>query len=95
MSKIKGFLLNRKQYDRIRKMDHCQMTLWAESLYKSGFADGKKAAEGLTADEVREVVLGLKGIGEKRAATIVNALIAKMEEKSQKISEKAIEKITE
>ena len=95
MSKIKGFLLNRKQYDRIRKMDHCRMTLWAETIYKSGFADGKKAAEGLTADEVGEVVLSLKGIGEKRAATIVNALVAKMEEKAQKISEKAIEKIGE
>lgn len=82
MSKIKGFVLNRKQYDRIRRMDHCQMTLWAESMYKSGFADGKKSAEGLTADEVREVVLGVKGIGEKRAATIVNALVEKMEDKN-------------
>lgn len=82
MSKIKGFVLNRKQYDRIRRMDHCQMTLWAESMYKSGFADGKKSAEGLTADEVREVVLGVRGIGEKRAATIVNALVKKMEEKN-------------
>lgn len=93
MGKIKGFILNRKQYDRIRKMDHCQMTLWAESLYKSGVEDGKKAAEGLTADEVKEVVLNLKGIGEKRAATIVDALVAKMDEKAQKISEKAIEKM--
>lgn len=88
MSKIKGFLLNRKQYDRIRRMDHCQMTLWAESVYKSGFADGKKSAEELTADEVREVVLGVKGIGEKRAVTIVDALVAKMEVKAQKNSEK-------
>ncbi len=23
---------------------HCQMTLWAESVYKSGFKDGKEAA---------------------------------------------------
>lgn len=89
MSKIKGFVLNRKQYDRIRRMDHCQMTLWAESVYKSGFADGKKSAEGLTADEVREVVLSVKGIGEKRAATIVNALVEMMEVKAQKNSEKS------
>lgn len=52
MGKIKGFLLNRKQYDRIRKMDHCQMTLYVESIYKSGYADGQKAAEGLTALEI-------------------------------------------
>lgn len=91
MGKIKGFVLNRKQYERIRKMDHCQMTLWAESLYKSGFADGKKYADGLTADEVREVVLSLKGIGEKRATNIIEALVVKMDEKSQKISENQIE----
>ncbi|WP_373829784.1 hypothetical protein [Bacteroides heparinolyticus] len=93
MGKVKGFMLNRKQYDRIRKMDHCQMTLWAESVYKSGFAVGKKAAEGLTADEVKEVVLNLKGIGEKRAATIVDALVTKMEEKEQKNSGNPVEKI--
>ena len=60
MGKIKGFLLNRKQYDRIRKMDHCQMTLYVESIYKSGYADGKKDAEGLTANEIREVLLQVK-----------------------------------
>ena len=30
MGKIKGFMLNRKQYNLIRKMDHCQMTLYVE-----------------------------------------------------------------
>ena len=74
MGKVKGFVLNRKQYDRIRKMDHCQMTLWAESIYKSGFKDGQKAAEGLTTSEIREVLLGVKGLGEKRVAVIVDAL---------------------
>ena len=33
MGKIKGFILNRKQYDIIRNMVLCQMTLWAESVY--------------------------------------------------------------
>ena len=45
MGKIKGFILNRRQYDKIRKMDHCQMTMWAESVYKSGYKDGKETAE--------------------------------------------------
>lgn len=82
MGKIKGFILNRKQYNRIRKMDHCQMTLWAESLYKSGYSDGQKAAEGLTVSEIREVLLAVKGIGEKRVEVIVAALDAALEEKS-------------
>jgi hypothetical protein len=87
MGKIKGFLLNRKQYDRIRKMDHCQMTLYVESIYKSGYADGKKDAEGLTANEIREVLLQVKGIGEKRVDIIVSALEAAMNNKEDKKSD--------
>ena len=87
MGKIKGFLLNRKQYDRIRKMDHCQMTLYVESIYKSGYADGTKDAEGLTANEIREVLLQVKGIGEKRVDIIVSALEAAMNNKEDKKSD--------
>lgn len=80
MGKIKGFILNRKQYDRIRKMDHCQMTLWAESVYKSGYNDGKAAAEkdALTIEQVRECLLNLKGFGEKRVSAICEELQSKM-----------------
>lgn len=39
------FILNRKDWNRVRKMDHCQMTLWAESIYKSGFRDGNEKTE--------------------------------------------------
>lgn len=80
MGKVKGFILNRKQYDRIRKMDHCQMTLWAESVYKSGFNDGKDAASkgALTIDQVRETLLGLKGFGEKRVSAVCEELEKKM-----------------
>lgn len=38
----KSFELNRKEYLNIKRMDHHQMTLWAESMYKSGFEDGKR-----------------------------------------------------
>ena len=87
MGKIKGFLLNRKQYDRIRKMVHCQMTLYVESIYKSGYADGQKAAEGLTALEIRDVLLKVKGLGEKRVDTIVSALEEAMNSKEDKKSD--------
>ena len=83
MGKIKGFMLNRKQYNLIRKMDHCQMTMYVESIYKSGHEDGKKAAEGLTANEIREVLLQVRGIGEKRVDTIVAALEAAMDRKER------------
>ena len=91
MGKIKGFVLNRKQYERIRRMDHCQMTLWAESLYKSGYADGKEAASGLTTLESREVLLQVKGIGEKKAEVITGSLEKAMEQKTQKHGKKPIE----
>lgn len=81
MGKIKGFMMNRKQYQQIRKMDRCQMTLWAESVYKSGYTDGRKSAEGLNSGEIREVLAGVKGIGEKRIEDIVAALEKAMEEK--------------
>lgn len=80
MGKVKGFILNRKQYDRIKKMDRCTMTLWAESVYKSGYMDGKAAAEAgsLTIDQVRECLLALKGFGEKRVSAICDELQAKI-----------------
>ena len=86
MDKGTGFQLNRKKYQAIRKFDHNQMTSFLADLYRDGFASGKKAAEGLTLDEMKEVLLQVKGIGEKKADDIVAAIEAKMEEK------KALEK---
>lgn len=83
MGKIKGFQLNRKQYQQIRKMDHCQMTLYVESIYKSGFQDGMDAASGLTTAEIKEVLLQVKGIGEKKVDIIAEALEKAMEQKTQ------------
>lgn len=39
--KNKVFMLNRKQYMQIRKMDHCQLSVWVESVYKNAFKDGE------------------------------------------------------
>ena len=75
------FILNRKDWNRVRKMDHCQMTLWAESIYKSGFRDGNESADGLTIDEMKNVILSVNGIGEKRAVTIAEALQAALNDR--------------
>lgn len=88
MAKNKTILINRKLFDRIRRMDHCQMSLWAESVYKSGFKDGSAAAEGLTVDEMKTAILGIKGIGEKRAADIAAALSLALENKGKAGGEK-------
>ena len=72
----KRFELNRKDYLNIKKMDHRQMSLWAESIYTSGFEDGKKAANkgALTFEDIHEVLTSIKGLGEKRISAIHEAL---------------------
>lgn len=74
--KGKAYMLNRKQYERIRSMDHCTMSLWAESVYKSGYRDGEAAANSgsLTMDQVRDALIGLRGFGEKRVAAVCEEL---------------------
>lgn len=79
---VKQYTLNRKTYKDVKRMDHQQMDAFCKNLYKAGHADGMKDAEGLTEDEVREVILGVKGIGPKKAEGIVNALTAAQRERN-------------
>lgn len=74
MSKNKTFILNRKQYDKIRKMDHCQMSMYIQSIHKSGYEEGLKAADGLTVDEMKEILQNIKGIGNKKVEMIAQAI---------------------
>jgi 3-methyladenine DNA glycosylase/8-oxoguanine DNA glycosylase len=73
--------LNRKMYKDIRKMDHGQMDAFCKSLYKSGYELGKKEAEGLSESEIRAAILSVKGIGEKKADDIMQAIISADKEK--------------
>lgn len=66
--------LNRKVYKNIKKMDHNQMTLWAESMYKSGFEDGQASVHRLDISLVKKILLTVKGIGEKKAADVIAAI---------------------
>lgn len=70
----KKFELNRKVYKNIKKMDHNQMTLWAESMYKSGFEDGQASVHRLDISLVKKILLTVKGIGEKKAADVIAAI---------------------
>ena len=82
---LKAYELNRKMYDKVRKMDHRQMTLWAESLYKSGFKDGQEAVPELTSQEIRHALLPINGIGKKKIDAIVDALEAELQVKENAI----------
>lgn len=72
----KKFELNRKEYLKIKKMDHNQMHLWAEKIYRNGFEDGEKATDkgALTFEDVHEALTGIKGLGEKRISAICEVL---------------------
>lgn len=70
----KEFVLNRKQYQKVRKMDHGQMSAFCEELYKDGYEAGKHEGAGLSDEEIKQEILRVKGIGEKKADDILQAL---------------------
>ena len=70
----KDIVINRKEYQNIRKMDHNQMNLYIQSIYKSGYAEGAKSVPGIDISKIGEILLGIKGLGVKRVADILEAL---------------------
>ncbi len=78
---MKQYELNRKEYKEVKKMDHGQMSDFCSRIYQRGYEAGKKASAGLSEAEIWEVVLGVKGIGEKKAEDIVHALTSAKEER--------------
>jgi len=78
----KDIVINRKEYQDIKKKDHNQMNLYIQSIYKSGFEEGVKSVPGTDIADIEKVLLGIKGLGAKRVAAIVAALEKEM--KSEK-----------
>ena len=74
----KDIVINRKEYERIKRYDHNQMNNYVKSIYKSGFEDGKAAVPGIDIQYIADIVRGVKCVGEKRAAEIVKALEVEM-----------------
>lgn len=74
----KDIVINRKQYQSIRKMDHNQMNLYLQEIYKNGYMDGFKAGTesvpGIDISKINEILLGIKGLGTKRVECIIAAL---------------------
>ena len=67
----KQMVLNRKMYKEIKKMDHQDMSNYLSRYYMNAYNQGKEDAEGLKADELREVLLTVKGIGPAKTENIV------------------------
>ncbi len=70
----KDIVINRKEYQNVKKMDHNQMNLYLQEIYKSGYAEGVKSVPGIDIAEIKKVLLGIKGLGEKRVEAILLAL---------------------
>ena len=70
----KDIVINRKEYQNIRKMDHNQMNLYLQEIYKSGYAEGVKSVPGIDITEIKKVLLSIKGLGEKKVEAILLAL---------------------
>lgn len=85
MKRDKAYVMNRKDYEKVRKMNHCQMTLWAESIYTSGYKDGANASDrtSLTVEEVGETLRSVKGLGDKRISDICDALNSSLDRKEK------------
>lgn len=70
----KDIVINRKEYQNIRKMDHNQMNLYLQEIYKNGYTDGVKSVPGIDIAEIKKVLLSIKGLGEKKVEAILLAL---------------------
>ena len=70
----KNVTINRKEYEKIKKYDRTQMDTFIQSVYKSGFDDGKSSVPGIDIAEVRKTLLSIKGLGAKRVGCIIVAL---------------------
>lgn len=74
----KDIVVNRKEYQNVKKMDHNQMNLYIQSIYKSAYMDGFKAGTEsvprIDIAEIQKVLLSIKGLGAKRVASILEAL---------------------
>ncbi len=65
----KQMVLNRKMYKEIKKMDHQDMSNYLSRYYMNAYNQGKEDSEGLKADELREILLTVKGIGPAKQRT--------------------------
>lgn len=74
----KDIVINRKEYQGIKKKDHNQMNLYLQNIYKNAYMDGFKAGTesvpGIDITEIKKALLNIKGLGAKRVASILEAL---------------------
>lgn len=84
---MKG-VINRKTYLEMKKMDHQHMEEFLERFYKNAYEDGRKAAEGLNETQLREILLSIKGIGERRTEAVLERIKEALEKEESDETDK-------
>ena len=74
----KRTILNRKLYKNIKKYDREQMESYLVNLYMEGYEDGRNDVPGVDISVIKEIVMNVKGVGEKRAEEIVRKIKERM-----------------
>lgn len=69
-------VLDFNTYKHLMKKTYNQVNQWVISLYQTAFSDGIKSVDKVDVeyDELVEVIKSVKGIGEKRAVMIADAI---------------------
>lgn len=80
-NKIGHRRMRRKEYELVKKMDRQQFETFCQSLYEDGQQSVLNTQKTIEFDDVRAVILGVKGIGEKRADLIMDLLKERIERK--------------
>ena len=70
----KRTIWNRMLYKNIKKYDREQMESYLVNLYMEGYEDGRNDVAGVDVSAIKEIVMGVKGVGEKRADEIVRKI---------------------
>ena len=74
----KDIVINRKEYQNIKKKDHNQMNVYLQNIYKNAYMDGFKAGTesvpGIDISKIGGILLGIKGLGAKRVECIIATL---------------------
>lgn len=76
MAKREQWELNRKKYQEIRKMDHKEMEMYLNAVYRKGLKAGEKAAGSFDMNICLAAVSEIKGIGPAKIEQIRLAMIA-------------------
>ena len=83
--------LTRKEYEKIKRMDHHAMKCYIESVYQSGYDAGAREEQAdqihnkmPAIDRIRDEIGKIKGIGEKTQQAVMDAIITIWEQEGSR-----------